>query len=185
MDDLAALGCATDEFRRWLAAVTTEQWQSPTDCDEWDVTALVTHVVGGNKMAELLLHGADAKQSLAGAEAVAGTDLTAAFESTSAEQIAAFAEDGALDRLTHHVAMDMPGSMLLMFRTLDLGLHGWDLATSIGADATLDPDLVDSIWARVEPIAPMLSASGRFSAPHRDLPADASTQDKLLRATGR
>jgi uncharacterized protein (TIGR03086 family) len=185
MDDLGALDRATEEFQRWLDAVGADQWHDRTPCGDWDVTALVEHVAGGNRMGELLLHGADAQASLAGARAVIGTDLRAAFTSTAADQIAAFAEDGALDRTVHHIAMDMPGSLLLLFRTNDLALHGWDLATAIGADTTLDPDLVASIWTRLEPIAPLLAGSPMFATPTGELAADASTLDKLLHATGR
>lgn len=185
MDDLEALACATAEFHRWLGEVADDQWQLPSPCGDWDVSVLVEHVAAGNQMAELLLHGADTQASLAGARAGIGSDLRAAFEWTSAAQIAAFAEDGALDRTVHHVAMDMPGTTLLMFRTADVALHGWDLATSIGADTTLDPDLAHSIWSRLEPVAPLLSASGMFAAPTRELGPDASAQDKLLHATGR
>jgi uncharacterized protein (TIGR03086 family) len=185
MDDLAALDQATDEFRRRLGGVGDDQWHRPTRLGDWDVTTLVEHVAGGNLMAELLLHGASAQASLEGARAVAGTDLRASYESSSAGQIAGFAEDGALDRVVHHIAMDMSGSMLLMFRTLDLSVHGWDLAVSIDADPTLDAELVESIWTRLEPIAPLLSAGGMFGVPPGELAANASPQEVLLHATGR
>lgn len=185
MDDLDALSCATEEFRRRLDAVGDDQWHSATPCGQWDVTVLVEHVAGGNRMGEMLLHGADAQASLDGVRSVVGTDLRSAFDSASADQIAAFAEEGALERVVHHIVMDMSGAQLLMFRTSDLALHGWDLANSVGVDTTLDPDLCASIWTRLEPIAPLLSASGMFGEPKGDLPADASAQGKLLHASGR
>lgn len=185
MDDLEALNCATEEFRRRLDAVGDDQWHSATPCGQWDVTVLVEHVAGGNRMGELLLHGADAQASIRGVRSIVGTDLRDAFDSASRDQIAAFAEDGALERTVHHIVMDMPGSTLLMFRTSDLAIHAWDLAKSIDSDPTLDPDLVASIWTRLEPIAPLLSASGMFSEPAGELPDDASVQAKLLHATGR
>jgi uncharacterized protein (TIGR03086 family) len=185
MDDLTALTGATEEFRRRLETVGDDQWFGPTLCGDWTVTALVDHVAAGNQMAELLLHGADAHTSLAEARVNIGDDLRAAFELTSAAQLAAFAEPGAAERTVHHPAMDMSGEMLLMFRTLDLALHGWDLASSIDGDVTLDPDLVASLWTRLEPIAPLLSGSGMFGTPTGELAADASPQATLLHATGR
>jgi uncharacterized protein (TIGR03086 family) len=185
MDDLEALSCATEEFRRRLDAVGADQWHASTPCGNWDVTALVEHVSGGNRMGELLLHGADAKTSIDGARSILGSDLVPAFEQTSADQIAAFAEPGAMERTVHHIVMDMPGSMLLMFRTTDLTVHAWDLAKGIGADEAFDPDLVASIWTRLEPVAPLLSAGGMFNEPSGVLPAGASIQDTLLHATGR
>ena len=185
MDDLAALARATDEFRRQLNLVSDDQWHAPTPCGEWDVTALAQHVSGGNRMAELLLEGATAEASLDGARTINGTDLLTTYDATSAAQITAFAEPGALELVVHHPALDMPGEMLLMFRTADLALHGWDLANSIGSDTTIDPDVATSIWVRLEPIAPLLSGSGMFGQPTGALPDDASPTAKLLHATGR
>jgi len=186
MDDLEALGTASDEFGRRLAAVGPEQWSARTPCGEWDVTALVEHLNVGNRMGELLLQGADAKTSVGpAAHPAAGADPVATYAATSAGQVAAFAEDGALTRTVTHPAMEMSGEMLLMFRTLDLTMHAWDLATSLGMDASLDPDLCASLWTRLEPIAPLLAGSGLFGTPTRDLAPDPSAQDKLLHATGR
>jgi uncharacterized protein (TIGR03086 family) len=185
MDDLSALSCATDEFRRRLAEVGADQWTSSTPCDDWNVTALVEHVTGGNRMSELLLAGADAPTALDAVRSTAGAEPRESFEETSAAQIAAFAAEGALAMTVHHPAMDMTGDLLLMFRTLDLALHAQDLAAGIDADLSLDPNLCASLWTRLEPIAPLLSGSGMFGTPKRELGAVASAQDTLLNATGR
>ena len=84
-----------------------------------------------------------------------------------------------------HPAMQMPGELLLMFRTLDLAVHAWDLASGIGSDLSLDLEMCASLWARLEPYAPMLSGSGMFGPPPRTLGPDASVVDVLLNATGR
>jgi len=46
VDDLEALGAATDEFVRIVGVVEAAQWALPTPCEEWDVRELVAHVVG-------------------------------------------------------------------------------------------------------------------------------------------
>ena len=33
-----------------VAAIRAEQWTAPTPCSEWDVRALVGHVVSGNQL---------------------------------------------------------------------------------------------------------------------------------------
>ena len=81
--------------------------------------------------------------------------------------------------------MDMTGDVLLMFRALDLSLHGLDLSVGVGTDDSLDPELVDWLWGKLEPIAPLLAGSGMFGTPQRELGPDASTLEKLLTATGR
>lgn len=186
MDDLEALARATDEFGRVLDAVADDQWQTTTPCGEWDVTALVAHINFGNRMAELLLHGADTKTAVGpDAQPPAGEPPAMTYAAASAAQRAAFSTGGALARTVHHPVMDMTGEQLLMFRTLDLTLHRWDLSNSIGADTTLDADLAASLWTRVEPIAALLTASGMFGEPQRELTPDASPEAKLLTATGR
>jgi hypothetical protein len=79
----------------------------------------------------------------------------------------------------------MPGETLLMFRTLDLAVHGWDLATGLGLDATIDDDLAESLWRRLEPFAPLLAGSGLFGQPSGDAPVGATPMQQLLHATGR
>lgn len=49
---------ANDEFARQLRLVGPDDWRRPTPCSEWDVCALVNHVVGGNVRYQLLLSGA-------------------------------------------------------------------------------------------------------------------------------
>jgi uncharacterized protein (TIGR03086 family) len=185
MNDLQALAAAGAEYRRRLDATADGQWTAPTRCGSWDVAALTDHVSGGNQMSVALLAGADAATALAEVTAPSTDDPQARFDATCAAQLAAFQADGALTMTVHHPSLDMPGDTLLMFRTLDLAVHGWDLATSLGLDTSLDPDLVASLWRRLEPFAPLLAASGMFGTPEGDAPADATPQQRLLHATGR
>lgn len=186
MDDLAALTIATAEFRRRLAEVGADQWDAPTPCSEWDVSALVRHVNLGNRMAELLLHGADGPTAVGpAAEPPAGVPALETYDITAAAQNAAFAEPGALVRVVSHPATEMPGAMFLMLRTLDITMHGWDLATALGQDADVDEALCSSLWTRLEPIAAVLPASGMFGQPEGAPPSTATAFEKVLHATGR
>src|ERR1700734_2885335 len=49
MDPLVAHQRAQDTFAHVLANVTSDQLSSPTPCPEWDVKALIGHVVAGNQ----------------------------------------------------------------------------------------------------------------------------------------
>jgi uncharacterized protein (TIGR03086 family) len=186
VDDLDAIADAGQHFGLLVGAVGDEQWLGSTPCGEWDVRALVDHVNFGNRMAELLLHGADAQTAVGpAAQPPAGDPAATTYAEASAAQLAAFSEDGALTRTVHHPAMDMSGDQLLMFRTLDLVAHGWDLAMSIDADTSINPDLAASLWTRLEPIAALLAGSGMFGTPKAELAVDSSAEAKLLNATGR
>ena len=46
MEDWALHRRAVEEWLQRVAAVDDEQWRRPTPCADWDVRALVNHVVG-------------------------------------------------------------------------------------------------------------------------------------------
>ncbi len=99
---------------------------------------------------------------------------------------AAFAQEGAMDRIVAHPAMDMPGSMLLSFRIGEYALHGWDLARAVGADDTIEPDVVEALSEIFTPMAGMMAASGMFGeGPSGSVPDDAPLQTKVLDLSGR
>ena len=66
----------------------------------------------------------------------------------------------------------------------DVAIHSWDLARAVGADETLDEELVAAVWTVFEPQRDTLAASGLYAAPV-PLPEDAPLQWKLLALTGR
>jgi uncharacterized protein (TIGR03086 family) len=68
--------------------------------------------------------------------------------------------------------------------TSDLTAHTWDLARAIGADDTLDPEVVAEVLPMVERIHPAMAASGKF-APAFPVPESAGTQHRLLALLGR
>ncbi len=48
MDQLVAHQRAQQAFANVFADVSAHQMSAPTPCSDWDVTALVDHVIGGN-----------------------------------------------------------------------------------------------------------------------------------------
>jgi hypothetical protein len=82
--------------------------------------------------------------------------------------------------------MAMPGRQLLGFRITEYALHGWDLATTIGADDHIDHDVLLALLALLEPMADILPTTGMFgSGPSGTLPPDASLQHRVLDLSGR
>jgi uncharacterized protein (TIGR03086 family) len=135
-----------------------------------------------------LLDGATADEVIASFDSDAlGDDPLAAFEDSSAAETEAFAEPGALDRTVHHPgAGDVPGAMLLGFRTGDYLLHAWDLARACGLDESLGADVVAATWDALEPMAAMIPSFGVFgSGPSGRVGADAPLQVQLLDLSGR
>lgn len=148
---------------------------------------LANHVVTANLTSVRLLHGAGREETVAliGTNHL-GDDPVGAFASSAEAQAAAFREPGALERIVPHPAFDMPGSQLLDFRIGDQLVHTWDLARAIGADETLDPELVDFVLESLLPLAEAVPASGAFGAGASGTVDDAAPrQDRLLDLCGR
>jgi uncharacterized protein (TIGR03086 family) len=187
MEPTEYLEVAGREFRDRLTAIGNDQWELPTPCEQWTVRDLVGHLVGGNQMAVSLLAGATAAESIGklGGDLL-GSDSLGAYDRSLHEQAEAFGEPGALERTCHHPVGDVPGGQLLGFRMADLVIHAWDLARAIGADESLDADVVAGAWAAMEPRLTFIATSGRFgSGPSGSLPDGAPIQDRLLDASGR
>jgi uncharacterized protein (TIGR03086 family) len=175
------------EFERRLAAVTPDQMRQPSPCEEWTVRDLINHVVAESIMSVQLIHGATAEE-VAGRldDDVLANDATGAFAKAASDERAAFAEPDAMERVVHHPAMDMLGTQLLGFRIGGLTLHSWDLARATDGDETLDPDLVEAVWAQLSPMAPFIAHTGVFGAgPSGEVGPDAPLQHRLLDLTGR
>jgi uncharacterized protein (TIGR03086 family) len=182
---LELLGEANEAFTQRLALVGPDDWTRPTPCSEWNVRALVNHVVGANVRYQLLLRGASTEQVEA-TRAVdhLGDDPLAAFVATAHTVVEYFRAGGALDRVAHHVTGDRTGSELLSMRILDVAIHGWDLAHAIGADETLDDDVVAFLLAYSADLdlGPQQRA---FAREITDPPSEAAPQDRLLHRLGR
>jgi uncharacterized protein (TIGR03086 family) len=175
---------ADDGFTQRLAVVRPDQWTDPTPCTEWDVRALVNHVVGGNRRYTMLLHGATAAEVDATRTADhLGDNPVASFVATAAELDAAFDEPGAMAHTAHHPAGERTGAQLLEMRVLDVAVHTWDLARAIGADETLDPDVV-AFALTLQDTFEAGREWGSF-APPGETPAPCSAQARLLHLLGR
>jgi len=173
---------ANDEFARRLRLVGPGDWQRPTPCSEWDVRALVNHVIGANVRYELLLHGASSPQVEATRSVDhLGDDALASFLATAEREVACFLEEGALDRVTHHVIGDRTGRELLSMRILDVAVHAWDLARAIGAEETVDGDVVSFLLADTAD----LELGPAFVPADSEVLRDATPQYQLLHRLGR
>lgn len=178
---VAALG----EFDRRVRGARSEQWHNATPCTEWDVRALVNHLVIEQLWAPLLLDGAtveDVGDRFDGDQL--GDDPVAAWASAAAAAREAFAAPGALRRFVELSYGRRPAEGYCQEMTLDLTVHAWDLARGIQADERLDERLVGDVLAFIEPQVEQLAATGLF-APPVAVGDDADAQTRLLALLGR
>jgi len=175
---------ALDEFGRRVHAIGPAQWGCPTPCADWEVRNLVNHLVAEQLWVPPLVAGtrvADLGDAFSGD--VLGADPVAAWDAAAAAAHAAFAQAGALERTVHLSYADRPAAEYAREMIFDLVVHSWDLARGIGENETLDPDLVEAVYAQIEPDTD-LAATGLFDEPV-PVPAEADEQTRLIAFTGR
>jgi uncharacterized protein (TIGR03086 family) len=176
---------ATGEFDRRVRAVREGQWHDATPCAQWDVRALVNHLVIEQLWAPLLLAGAtidEVGDRFEGDQL--GADPVSAWTSAAAAVREAFAAPGALQRSVELSYGRRPAQHYCQEMTLDLTVHAWDLARAITADEQLDEALVRYVLAFIEPQVEQLAETGLF-APPVPVSADADSQTRLLALLGR
>jgi uncharacterized protein (TIGR03086 family) len=175
---LAGLGARID-------AVGDDQWSLPTPCRDWDVRALVSHLVNEVLWVPYLVGGgsvADAGDRFSGDPL--GDDAKAAWRDGSRAAVDAFRADGGLDGTVSLSSGETSARDYIWEMTVDATVHTWDLARGIGGDDQLDPELVRRIHHETEKDTESLAASGLFDPPiavagHADL------QTRMLALFGR
>ena len=178
-------GRAVEEFGARVRAVGDDQWHLPTPDTEWDVSALVNHLVGEARWAPPLLEGSTIEEVGDRFDGdLLGADPKAAWSEAAAEAVAAARRDGALGRTVHVSFGDIPATEYLSQLVSDHVIHAWDLARAVGADERLDPELVEFALGYLGPQADGWRAAGAFG-PAVEVPPDADAQSRLLALTGR
>ncbi|WFE21839.1 TIGR03086 family metal-binding protein [Solwaraspora sp. WMMD937] len=179
---------ASRYFCDLVAQIGADQWSAPTPCSEWDVRALVDHVVRGNLAVVPVLDGIELAElgrlDIARPDFdVLGHDPLTAVRRSVDVAVEAFTRPGVLDTVVHHPAGDMRGRRLAGLCFNDNLVHGWDLAQAIGVDAALDPVLVEAALAYLAPVADSLPR--RYFATAPEVGPTTDRQIQLLALLGR
>ncbi len=181
---------ALDVTEALIAAVGNDQWPNPTPCPEWNVRALVNHLVFGNRMFAAILRGEPASElenlrRLRDIDQLGDNPVEAYREAGAALQ-AAFSQPGVLERVFQAPIGPAPGAVLLHLRITELLVHGWDLAHAIGQPARLPEDLAEEELAFASgQRAPDVPRTGHPFGPVQPVTGDAPAIDRLAAHLGR
>lgn len=189
MDLFTALEGAVASTAEIVKGTPVSQAGALTPCQDWDVRALLNHVIGTLWLADGLFADREPRYLMAPGGLpptdLVGDDPVAAYAEASS---AALAAAGAGDTLTRmHVTPlgEMPGPMLAGFTTLDILMHGWDLAKATGQPADLDGRLAAHVLSFAEQaLATPESRASRIGPPVA-VGADAPVTDRLAAFLGR
>ncbi len=172
-------------FQKRVQAVGDDQWHSPTPCTEWDVHALVNHVVGELRWIPPLLAGrmiAEVGDQFAGD--LLGKQPKRAWAAASQQAIEASLQPGTMERTVHLSSGDRRADAYISEVATDVVIHTWDLARGIGVDDRLDRELVDFAQATLKPQVEAWRAAGAFAGAV-DVPQGADAQTQFLALVGR
>ena len=174
---------ACNEVSRRVDQIADGDWAKPTPCTEWDVRALMAHIVSGTCWVAPLVEGLTIPEVGDRFEGdLLGDDPKGAWHKAAATAIAAC--DGGLTGIVHISAGDVPATEYVGERILDLAMHAWDLARAIGADERLDPELVAAAQQVLSEKADLWRQFGALG-PATEVGPDADAQTILLAESGR
>jgi uncharacterized protein (TIGR03086 family) len=163
-------------------AISDDQFTLPTPCAEWNVRAVLNHLVLGNLIVDAIAEGRAHPDRQADH---LGADPKATFAASVAANRETLGTPGLLERTVSTPMGERPGTFLVDMRVVELLVHGWDLARATGQDTDLDPELVDVVhttWTtrlgdRPRTLVP-------FGEP-QPVPDQASAADRLAAYLGR
>jgi uncharacterized protein (TIGR03086 family) len=169
--------------QRVIDNIRPEQLGDPTPCTEWDVRALLNHLIGLNRMAAA---NATGDEMPAGDDDLVGDDPRTSFAEAARGAHTAFSAPGALERTFRMPWGEVPGAGLARVAFLDLVIHAWDLAKATGRPTTLDPELCETALAIGRTIMrDEYRRPGGAFGPEVAVPADAPACDRLAAFYGR
>jgi uncharacterized protein (TIGR03086 family) len=188
MEIFEALDRAIASTAGVVKGVGADQLAAPTPCTEWNVGALLNHMIGSlwlcaDLFADRAPRHATAPGGLPAADLVGGDPASAYAEASAAALTSARVGD-TLTR-THATPFgDMPGPVLAGFTALDVVVHGWDLAKATGQTIDLDAELAAHVLAFAEQAITDDNREPRIG-PAVPVGADAPVTDRLVAFLGR
>jgi uncharacterized protein (TIGR03086 family) len=186
-DPLAQLESAGAAVADLLTGVTGDLSEAPTPCSQWSVRELTGHLVGGNLLFTSLVQASQPDGPPDRPNDVLGDDWAAAQRSSMDGLLRAFRRPDVMTTLYRAPAGELPGAALVLLRTVEQVVHGWDLAAATGQPATALAEAAEAVYA---PSVALLGTmpelpSRRPFAPSVPVDAEAGPVGRLVGLLGR
>ena len=166
-----------DRASDWTTSKVTDasrQLDAPTPCDEWDVRALLNHMLDTQRYFLGSARGEDVSPPGPNPPELLSDDPHADFSQTRADMLHTFGEPGVIEKTGPALGVAFA----------DLLVHGWDLARATGQDATMPEGLPEAAFEYIHGRFTDEQRKGLFK-PEIEVPDDAPAQDRLLAYMGR
>ncbi|HEY3141790.1 MAG TPA: TIGR03086 family metal-binding protein [Acidimicrobiales bacterium] len=162
-----------------------DQWTARTPCSEWDVRALVNHVVVEDLWTVPLMDGATVEEVGDRFDGdMLGDDPVALGRAAAEAAMMATASGVVAGRTVHLSFGDTPAEEYAYQLAADHLIHGWDLAIATGGDCSFDLEVVEALAVWFAEREELYRGAGAIAErPSGEGPSD--PQDRLLHAFGR
>ena len=181
MDPVAALERAYATMSSATADLGAAQMAAPSQCDGWDIKAMLNHAFGAGWMFTLVNKGQSIGEDSGD---VVGSDAAAACRELAAANVAAWKAEGALDGERTYPFGSFPAPAALLINVGEIAVHAWDVAKSTGQDASIDPEVAALLWEFYNSLPlDAFREHGAFG-PEVPVAADALAADRLLGVLG-
>jgi uncharacterized protein (TIGR03086 family) len=178
---------ATEQAAKLIGTVRPEQLSGPTPCTEFDVRALLSHIVGGTRRIAVAGEGGDGLAVTSFAEGVADDGWAAAYEEVRVRAVKAWESEERMRTPVRVPWGEVLGQEALSGYLMEIVTHTWDLSEALGHPLPLDPEPAERALAaarRVLPDSRPRDAATPFAA-RREAPEGAGAYERLAAWTGR
>ena len=181
---LALLERALDQTARVIDGIRPDQRELPTPCADWDVQAVVQHVVGQDLRNFTAVAAGEMPDWRAPADELPD-DWAAAFDS-GARLVLATWRTADLASLVVGPGGEVPLGTRTNQQIAELAVHGWDVVRSTSQQINLDPEIADHAlaWSQ-RTMRPESRGPGKAFGPEVPVPDDAPSYDRLAGWFGR
>jgi uncharacterized protein (TIGR03086 family) len=184
-DEVGLLSRALDQTAVVIGAIGHDQAEQATPCADWDVRALVRHLVGQDLRNFMISARGETANWQAPPEEVRA-DWAGEFQ----ERAQALLDVWRAADLNRGVTVPGGGEAPLRSRAdhqiAELAVHSWDLVRATGAPVTLDPALAERAlaWSR-RMLRPQFRGPGKAFGAEVPVPLDAPAYSRLVGWFGR
>ena len=170
-----------DRFERVVTAVPADRWDAPSPCEDWTVAQVVAHV------ADTELDFLGRQELPRGDELGEGAAPVERWRAARAAMQAAVDDPSVAGRTYDgYFGPTTIGETIDTFYSMDLAVHGWDVARGAGLSELEDIDDSDIAHSRSQlaAVGDTVRKAGIFGE-EVEVPDGASNQDRFLAWTGR
>ncbi len=162
--------------------VPSDRWDAPSPCEGWSARDVVAHQVGVLRgLAETVRSGEMALP----AEPEDRSDPVGLWSEVRDDVLAALDRSGALQQHGRFWFGEMSVDELIGVVQWDPLTHAWDVATAVGIDAHIDPELAEHSHATIAPMRETLAKRKLVSPDAVEVPAEADVVSRYLGLVGR